>query len=84
MEDEKDFIFFNNLEGGNGSVVHAGDNLTGEGDGDDEQVKISLANVPATVEKIAFTITIHDAETTQSELRTSFEQLCTNRQRCKQ
>jgi tellurium resistance protein TerD len=59
---EKDFIFFNNLEGGNGSVVHAGDNLTGAGDGDDEQVKISLANVPAAVEKIAFTITIHDAE----------------------
>ena len=61
--DEKDFIFFNNLEGGNGSVVHAGDNLTGEGDGDDEQVNINLANVPATVEKIAFTITIHDSET---------------------
>ena len=61
--DEKDFIFFNNLEGGNGSVVHAGDNLTGEGDGDDEQVNINLANVPATVEKIAFTITIHDADT---------------------
>jgi tellurium resistance protein TerD len=60
--DEKDFIFFNNLEGGNGSVVHAGDNLTGAGDGDDEQVNISLANVPATVERIAFTITIHDAE----------------------
>ncbi|HJF31033.1 MAG TPA: TerD family protein [Sporosarcina psychrophila] len=61
-DNEKDFIFFNNLEGGNGSVVHTGDNLTGEGDGDDEQVKVSLANVPATVEKIAFTITIHDAE----------------------
>lgn len=61
--DEKDFIFFNNLEGGNGSVVHAGDNLTGEGDGDDEQVNINLSNVPATVEKIAFTITIHDSET---------------------
>ncbi|OCA88746.1 TerD family protein [Pseudobacillus wudalianchiensis] len=61
-ESEKDFIFYNNLEGGNGSVVHTGDNLTGEGDGDDEQVKISLADVPASIEKIAFTITIHDAE----------------------
>ncbi|WP_438313457.1 TerD family protein [Sporosarcina sp. FA9] len=59
---ELDFVFFNNLEGGNGSVVHTGDNLTGEGEGDDEQVKISLANVPATTEKIAFAITIHDAE----------------------
>ena len=62
-ESEKDFIFYNNLEGGNGSVVHSGDNLTGEGDGDDEQVKIMLADVPAAIEKIAFTITIHDAET---------------------
>ncbi|MBE1553029.1 TerD family protein [Sporosarcina limicola] len=61
-ENEKDFVFFNNLEGGNGSVVHTGDNLTGEGDGDDEQVKINLANVPTSVDKIAFTITIHDAE----------------------
>ncbi len=62
VQTEKDFVFFNNLEGGNGSVVHTGDNLTGEGDGDDEQVKIALMNVPTTVEKIAFAITIHDAE----------------------
>ena len=61
-ETEKDFVFFNNLEGGNGSVVHTGDNLTGEGDGDDEQVKINLANVPATTDKIAFAITIHEAD----------------------
>ena len=59
---EKDFVFFNNLQGGNGSVIHTGDNLTGEGDGDDEQIKIDLSAVPAEVEKIAFTITIHDAE----------------------
>ncbi|KAA0948527.1 TerD family protein [Sporosarcina sp. ANT_H38] len=61
-DNEKDFVFFNNLEGGNGSVVHAGDNLTGEGDGDDEQVKVSLSTVPTTVERIAFAITIHDAD----------------------
>lgn len=59
---EKDFVFFNNLQGGNGSVVHTGDNLTGEGDGDDEQIKIDLSKIPAEVEKIAFTITIHEAE----------------------
>ena len=58
---EADFIFFNNLSGGAGSVVHSGDNLTGEGDGDDEQIKINLAGVPANVAKIAFTITIYDA-----------------------
>ncbi|CAM3236429.1 TerD family protein [Filibacter tadaridae] len=61
-ESEKDFIFFNNLEGGNGSIVHTGDNLTGDGDGDDEQVKINLSNVPQSIEKINFAITIHDAE----------------------
>lgn len=60
---EKDFVFFNNLEGGNGSVVHTGDNLTGEGDGDDEVIKINLPQVPASIERIALTITIHDADT---------------------
>ncbi|EIT86195.1 tellurium resistance protein TerD [Fictibacillus macauensis ZFHKF-1] len=59
---EKDFVFFNNLQGGNGSVVHTGDNLTGAGDGDDEQIKIDLAKIPAEIDKVAFTITIHDAE----------------------
>ncbi len=63
VNSDKDFVFFNNLQGGNGSVVHTGDNLTGQGDGDDEQVKIDLGKVPAEVEKIAFTITIHEAET---------------------
>lgn len=56
------FVFYNNLQGGNGSVTHTGDNLTGEGDGDDEQIKIDLTKVPAEIEKIAITITIHDAD----------------------
>lgn len=56
------FVFYNNLQGGNGSVIHTGDNLTGEGDGDDEQIKIDLTKVPSEIEKIAITITIHDAE----------------------
>lgn len=59
---DQDFIFYNNLTGGNGSVEHQGDNLTGEGDGDDEQVIIDLSGVPSDVHKIAFTITIHDAD----------------------
>lgn len=59
---DSDFIFYNNTTGGNGSVVHTGDNRTGEGEGDDEQVEINLANVPANVQRITFTITIHDAE----------------------
>ncbi|MBP0726699.1 TerD family protein [Bacillus sp. RG28] len=59
---ESDFIFYNNTTGANGAVEHTGDNRTGQGDGDDEQVKINLVNVPSSIEKIAFTITIHDAE----------------------
>ena len=59
---ELDFIFYNNLQSSDGSVVHTGDNRTGEGDGDDEQVNINLANVTSSIEKIAFSITIHDAE----------------------
>ncbi|MRX71269.1 chemical-damaging agent resistance protein C [Bacillus lacus] len=59
---ESDFIFYNQLIGGEGSIEHTGDNLTGEGDGDDEQIKVNLSNVPAYVEKISFVITIHDAE----------------------
>lgn len=57
-----DFIFYNNLVSTDGSVEHTGDNRTGEGDGDDEQIKIHLNKVPADVQRIAITVTIHDAE----------------------
>ena len=59
---ETDFIFYNQTRSPEGSVEHTGDNRTGEGDGDDEAVKINLAKVPADVQKIAITVTIHDAE----------------------
>lgn len=58
---DNDFIFYNNLTSSDGSVVHQGDNRTGEGEGDDEAVKIDLAKVPAEVDKISVTVTIHDA-----------------------
>ncbi len=58
----QDFIFYNQTTGGNGSVVHSGDNLTGDGDGDDEQVNITLADIPESVQNATFTVTIHDAE----------------------
>jgi tellurium resistance protein TerD len=57
----EDFIYYNNLVGGDGSVVHTGDNLTGDGEGDDEQIKIDLLKVPAHVDKVAISVTIHDA-----------------------
>ncbi|MFE2944165.1 TerD family protein [Streptomyces sp. NPDC059255] len=59
---DQHFIFYNNLKSPDGSVEHTGDNLTGEGDGDDETVKVDLANVPAQVSKIVFPVSIHDAE----------------------
>lgn len=61
VRSDADFIFYNQKEGQ--GVTHMGDNRTGEGDGDDEQIKITLASVPADVEKIAFTVTIDQADT---------------------
>lgn len=58
---DKDFIFYNNLKSADGSVEHTGDNQTGEGDGDDEVIKVDLSKVPADVDKIAVTVTIHDS-----------------------
>ncbi|MEV7871212.1 TerD family protein [Streptomyces sp. NPDC088124] len=59
---DQHFVFYNNLKSPDGSVEHTGDNLTGEGDGDDETVKVDLSAVPAGVSKIAFPVSIHDAE----------------------
>jgi len=59
---DQHFIFFNNLTSPDGSVEHTGDNLTGEGEGDDEAIKVNLASVPADVDKIVFPVSIYDAE----------------------
>ena len=59
---DSDFVFYGNLKHSSGGVEHMGDNLTGEGDGDDEQIKVNLAAVPASVDKIGFTVTIYEAE----------------------
>lgn len=56
------FVFFNNLKSPDGSVEHTGDNTTGEGDGDDEIIKINLAGVPPEVAKVVFPVSIYDAE----------------------
>ena len=58
---DADFVFYGNLKHSSGAVEHMGDNLTGEGDGDDEQIFIDFSKVPASVEKIAITVTIYDA-----------------------
>ncbi|NGN68924.1 TerD family protein [Streptomyces sp. A7024] len=56
------FIFYNNLKSPDGSVEHTGDNLTGEGEGDDESLILDLKTVPAAVQKIVFPVSIHEAE----------------------
>ncbi|MFN2518172.1 MAG: TerD family protein [Jatrophihabitantaceae bacterium] len=60
---DKHFIFFNNLSSPDGAVTHTGDNLTGEGAGDDEQVKVNLGALPAEVDKIVFPVSIYNADT---------------------
>jgi len=59
---EKEFVFYGNLVHDSGAVAHMGDNRTGEGDGDDEQIEIDLSKVPSNIEKIAITVTIYDAD----------------------
>ncbi|OHD09236.1 TerD family protein [Sphingopyxis sp. RIFCSPHIGHO2_12_FULL_65_19] len=61
VRSDGDFCFYNNKDVG-GAVIHQGDNRTGEGDGDDEQIKIILSKTPAEVEKVAVAVTIHDGE----------------------
>ncbi len=62
VSSDADFVFYKNLKHASESVEHMGDNLTGEGEGDSEQIKVNLSMVPADVERIAFTVTIYDAD----------------------
>ncbi|MFC7308566.1 TerD family protein [Streptomyces monticola] len=65
VSSDANFVFFNNLKSPDGSVEHTGDNTTGEGEGDDEQIKVNLAGVPAEIAKIVFPVSIYDAENRQ-------------------
>lgn len=62
VRSDADFIFYNQLRSAEGSVEHTGDNRSGQGDGDDESVKVDLSRVPMDVDKIVITVTIHDAD----------------------
>jgi tellurium resistance protein TerD len=64
-QNDHDFIFYNNLQHPSGSVIHTGDNRTGEGDGDDEQLIVDFSKIPSYVDRIGITVTIHDAEMRQ-------------------
>ena len=59
------FIFFNNKTSPDGSVEHTGDNLTGEGEGDDEQIKVNVGTLGPDVDKVVFPVSIYDADSRQ-------------------
>jgi tellurium resistance protein TerD len=72
---DKHFIFFNNLASPEGAVQHSGDNLTGEGGGDDEQVRVNLAGLPAQADRVVFPVSIYAADTsgqTFGQVRNAF------------
>ena len=81
IPEESFFVFYNNLKSGDGSVIHQGDNRTGEGDGDDECINISLSKVDSSVEQMIFVVTIDGAEEKSqdfSKLDNSFIRICNN------
>lgn len=76
---DNDFIFYNNKTGADGAVQHQGDNTTGAGDGDDEKVLINLAGLPADVNKVSFSVTIHEADQRRQnfgQVRNAFIRVC--------
>lgn len=62
MLSDEYFVFYNNTKSPDGAVEHTGDNLTGEGDGDDESIKVDLSKINAQATEICFVVTIHQAE----------------------
>ena len=69
------FVFYNNLTSPDGAVEHTGDNLTGDGDGDDESIKIDLSKINPNATDLCFVVTIHDAENRKQnfgQVRNSF------------
>lgn len=62
VRSDSDFIYYNNMASSDGSIVHQGDNITGIGEGDDEVIVVSLNRLPADIDRIAFAVTIHDAD----------------------
>lgn len=71
VERDEDFIFYNNLKHISGAVEHLGDNRTGEGDGDDEEILVDLNLMPNHIQKIAVAVTIYEAK----ERRQNFGQV---------
>ena len=69
VEQDEDFIFYNNLKHPSEAVEHLGDNRTGDGDGDDEEILVDFSKMPDRIEKIAVTVTIYEAKERRQNLR---------------
>jgi tellurium resistance protein TerD len=61
LKTEKDFVFYGNLENGNKSIIHHGDNRVGDTDGDDETIDIQLNSVESRIEEISIIVSIYQA-----------------------
>jgi len=61
LASKKDIVYFGNLKHPSGSIIHQGDNLTGEGEGDDEVILVDLSKIPAAISKLVFVVTIYQA-----------------------
>lgn len=75
IPNDNHFVYYNNLKSPDGAVIHTGDNLTGDGDGDDEKIQIDLSNISPDVNEISFVVTIHHADTRRQnfgQVRNSF------------
>ncbi|PXY43077.1 TerD family protein [Flavobacterium hydrophilum] len=75
IPNDNHFVYYNNLKSPDGAVVHTGDNLTGDGDGDDEKIQIDLSVISPDVHEISFVVTIHQADTKRQnfgQIRNSF------------
>ena len=62
VQRDEDFVFYHNLRHYSGAVEHTGDNRTGAGEGDDEVIRVDLKRIPANIERVAFTVTIYEAD----------------------
>ena len=82
LKAREDVVYFGNLKHPSGAIVHTGDNLTGEGEGDDEQIKVDLTAVPEAYDKLVFVVNIYDCESRKQDfgmIQNAFIRICDER-----
>ena len=82
LSGKNDIVYFGNLKHSSGAIVHTGDNLTGDGEGDDEQILVDLTAVPADYDKLVFVVNIYDCESRKQDfgmIANAFIRICDER-----